>query len=111
VILKLARKKRPNKPDGAAHLGLTDPIWETVQTCWETRPSDRLTVAQVLEVWEKEINGGDQPVGEPSERRASRQSPFLFRLPPLPQLIGLALDRGTPWWKFVCGGSEKQYAE
>ncbi|KAF9651621.1 kinase-like protein, partial [Thelephora ganbajun] len=41
VILKLSQQKRPNKPEGAVQLGLTNPIWETVETCWKTRPSDR----------------------------------------------------------------------
>ena len=57
MILKLSQQKRPKKPEGAVHLGLTDPIWETVEACWKTRPSDRLTATQVLEIWEKEING------------------------------------------------------
>jgi len=61
VVFKLVQHKRPKKPEGAVQLGLTNPIWETVETCWKTRPSDRLTVAQVLEVWEKEINGVGLP--------------------------------------------------
>ena len=47
---------------GAIQLGLTDPIWETVEACWKTQPSACLTVTQVLEVWEKEINSGNIPV-------------------------------------------------
>ena len=62
VILKLSQGKHPKKPEGAIQLGLTDPIWETVEACWKTQPSTRLTVTQVLEVWEKEISGGNIPV-------------------------------------------------
>ncbi|KAF9646472.1 hypothetical protein BDM02DRAFT_3262266 [Thelephora ganbajun] len=64
--------ERPKKPEGAVQPGLTNPIWETVETCWETRPSDRLTAAQVLDTWEKGINGGGLPVTvEQGERRRS----------------------------------------
>ena len=73
MILKLSQQKRPKKPEGAVQLGLTNPIWETVETCWKTRPSDRLTVTQVLERWEKEINKDPgPPVAEQSERGLSR---------------------------------------
>jgi hypothetical protein len=73
VIIKLSQQKRPKKPEGAVQLGLTNPIWETVEICWKTRPADRLTVAQVLERWEREINGAGPPaVAGQSERRRSR---------------------------------------
>jgi len=66
VIIKLSQRKRPTKSEEAVRLGLTGPLGETVEACWKTRPSDRLTVTQVLETWEKEINGigvsaGKQP--------------------------------------------------
>ena len=67
MILKLAQHKRPKKPEGAIHLGLTDPLWETVEACWKTRPLDRLTVTQVLESWEKEINDTGLPAVERGE--------------------------------------------
>jgi len=70
--VKLAQKKRPKRPEGAIQLGLTNKIWKTVETCWETRPSDRLTVIQVLEIWEKEIHGGALPVeAEQGEQKRS----------------------------------------
>ena len=37
-----------------------------------TRPSDRLTVAEVLERWEREINGVGLPLEEQAEWRHSR---------------------------------------
>ena len=70
MILKLVLGKRPKKPDGAVRLGLTNPIWETVEACWRTRPSDRLTATQVLEIWEKEINGVGFPVTEQDTQNA-----------------------------------------
>ena len=73
MVLKLSQQKRPKKPEGAVQLGLTSPIWATVETCWKTRPSDRLTVAQVLEIWEKEINGVGLPApAEQGERERPR---------------------------------------
>lgn len=96
MILKLSQQKRPKKPERAVQLGLTNPIWETVETCWKTRPSDRLTVTQVLEIWEKDINGAGPPAPvEQGERRRSRAIGggsggrktgtffFHFRPPPL----------------------------
>ena len=120
VILKLAQQKRPKKPEGAVQLGLTSPIWETVEMCWKTRASDRPTVAKVLEIWEKEINGeGASAPREQGERGCSRTlsvssastksaSSHSLRLPwPLNSTLG----KSTPWWKFICGGSDEQYAQ
>lgn len=76
MILKLAQQKRPKKPEGAVQLGLTNPIWETVEVCWKSQPLDRLTAAKTLEIWENEINGGDSPktkTEEQGERRRSRR--------------------------------------
>ena len=74
VILKLAQQKCPKKPEGAVQLGLTNPIWETVEICWKTQPSDRLTAARVLEIWEKEVNDGGTPKEvEETERKHSRR--------------------------------------
>ena len=70
MILKLVQKKRPKKPDGAVQLGLTNPIWETVEACWKARPSERLTTVQVLEAWEKEINVVEFPVMEQGTQNA-----------------------------------------
>ena len=57
---------------GAIQLGLTNPIWNTVETCWKTQPHDRLTVIQVLGIWEKEIHGGGLPVeAEQGEQKFS----------------------------------------
>lgn len=67
VIFKLARGERPKKPKEAVQLGLTDPIWATVEMCWKVQPSDRLTAAQVLKIWENEINGEGIP--EAAEQR------------------------------------------
>ena len=78
MILKLAQQRRPKKPDEAVHLGLTDPLWETVKACWKTRPSDRLTVTQVLEAWEKEINGIGLSVGEQGEPLSTDKKGTLF---------------------------------
>lgn len=77
MIIKLSQQMRPKKPEGAIQLGLTNPIWETVETCWKTRPSDRLTVTQVLESWEREINGTGLPAAEQGERRRSRTTSVL----------------------------------
>lgn len=73
VILKLSQQKRPKKPEGAVQLGLTSPIWETVEMCWKTRPSDRLNVTQVLNIWEKEIDGMGPPAA--TEQQDEEQRP------------------------------------
>lgn len=101
---------------------MTNPIWETVETCWKTRPSDRLTVVQLLEVWEREINGIGLPAAaEQGERKrswtisGSGGTKTSVSLPPTLgplELIGSVLGgNNTPWWKVVCGGSEQQYAQ
>lgn len=102
MILKLSQQKRPKKPEGAVQLGLTNPIWETVETCWKTRPSDRLRVNQVLEIWEKEINGA------PAEQTLNgsggdKKSAFFLHLS-LPQINGFGSRWKNPlveihvWW-------------
>jgi len=96
VILKLAQQKRPKKPEGAVQLGLTNPIWETVETCWKTRPSDRRTAAQVLEIWEKEINPAN---AEDGERKRSRT------------LSAFSAGKNSSWLRFVCGGFKAQYVQ
>jgi len=100
VILKLAQQKRPKKPEGAVQLGLTNPIWESVETCWKSVPSDRLTAARVLEIWENEINGDTPKTGVEHVGATGRAG------------SGNTVDKTTPWWKriFVCGGSDEQYA-
>lgn len=73
MILKLSQQKRPKKPEGAVQLGLTKPIWESVEMCWKTRPRDRLNVTQVLKIWEKEINGAGPPAA--TEEQNGEQPP------------------------------------
>jgi len=78
VILKLAQHKCPKKPEEAVRLGLTDSILETVEACWKTRPLDRLTVTQVLESWEKEINGTGPPAVEQGKPLGAGKRGGLF---------------------------------
>lgn len=72
MILKLSQQKRPKKPEGAVQLGLTKPIWESVEMCWKTRPADRLNVTQVLKIWEKEINGAAAPAATEEQNDEQR---------------------------------------
>jgi hypothetical protein len=119
VIIKLSQNKRPQKPEGAFQLGLTDPIWGTVEMCWKTRPLDRPTATGLLEIWEKEINGGGVPaIREQGGQRLSRilngfsagiKSALSLCLR-LSWLMNSTIGKGTPWSKFVCGGSGEQYA-
>lgn len=99
VILKLAQQKRPKKPEGAVQLGLTNPIWETVEMCWKTRPSERPTSARVLELWEKDVNdGGTEPAEQSGKKHVRKHSTDVK-------------SKSTPWWRLVCGGSDKQYVQ
>lgn len=41
--------------------------------CWKTRPSDRLNVTQVLNIWEKEIDGAGPPAA--TEQQDEEQRP------------------------------------
>ena len=40
--------ERPEKPENAIHLGLTEAIWETVEKCWVEDRSARPGVEDIL---------------------------------------------------------------
>ena len=48
-ILPVLRGKRPEKPLGAESLGISDVLWELVQSCWSPKSSSRPTARELLE--------------------------------------------------------------
>ena len=49
VMQKVLEGGRPRRPKGAEGVWFTDELWETLQRCWLSRPTDRPTVEGVLE--------------------------------------------------------------
>ena len=51
VMFGVMRGKRPTRPSHelSSNRGLSDEMWDVVETCWTQDPTQRLTAAQVVE--------------------------------------------------------------
>lgn len=45
------KKNRPEKPENAAEVGLTDGIWELLQRCLKEEPNERPTMEDIVKEW------------------------------------------------------------
>ena len=48
AILKVLDGERPERPQGAEGVQLTDNVWQTLEQCWSPKPEFRPTVEAVL---------------------------------------------------------------
>lgn len=61
VLIQIAARKRPIKPQAAEQLGLTVEIWKFVEKCWTSNPSKQPTVDEVVGTWEGFVIGSVEP--------------------------------------------------
>lgn len=40
--------RRPERPHDAKQHGLTDDLWQLMENCWKTKPSERLSIREVV---------------------------------------------------------------
>ena len=51
--LWILRGVRPGLPEDGQAVGLTDEIWELLETCWQENPKKRPTMEEIVRRWEK----------------------------------------------------------
>lgn len=49
IVLAMVTGERPRKPHDAKSLGLSDLLWELVESCWSQESSDRPTAQQLFD--------------------------------------------------------------
>lgn len=49
AALKVGEGFRPERPENAVAIGISDPLWQIVEDCWETECMKRSTIHVVLE--------------------------------------------------------------
>ena len=60
VVLRISRGGRPEMPENARAVGLTDEMWNLLESCWQQNPKKRPTIEEVVRMWEKFVeNNGD----------------------------------------------------
>ena len=59
VVLHIWRGGRPEKPDTAHAVGLTDEMWEFIKNCWQQDPNRRPTVVEVVRRWQEFVANDD----------------------------------------------------
>lgn len=69
VVRRIYSGDRPVYPQNALEVGLTTPIWEFLQRCWDTNPMKRPTIDEVVERWKGflENNNERDPTPPPAE--------------------------------------------
>ena len=53
VVLRISRGYRPEKPENAQAVGLTDEIWKFTESCWHQNPKKRPNMEEVVRRWQK----------------------------------------------------------
>ena len=62
VIHKVLSGVRPDRPEGAEALGLSDHVWETVESCWQAEWDKRPVATVVLKEIETAVSSWVPPV-------------------------------------------------
>ena len=53
---------RPEMPQGAEQIGLTDEIWEFLERCWHQNPKKRPTMGEVARRWQRFVDSENDGV-------------------------------------------------
>ena len=64
----IIRGVRPTRPRGAQGVGLTDDMWELLETCWRRDPVERPTMQAVVTAWDRLVGDAKMLDGEPQPR-------------------------------------------
>ena len=59
VVLRISRGGRPEMPENAQAVGLTDEIWKVLESCWQQNPKKRPMMDEVVGRWRKFIEHDD----------------------------------------------------
>ena len=59
VALCISRGGRPEMPDNAQAVGLTDEIWNLIESCWQQNPEKRPTMEEVTRRSRKPVENDD----------------------------------------------------
>jgi hypothetical protein len=54
--MRVIEGKRPERPEVAGELGLTDSVWNLVEMCWKQEHEKRPTISYVLRTLRKAAN-------------------------------------------------------
>ena len=53
VVLRISQGGRPEMPENAQAVGLTDEMWKILDSCWQQNPKKRPTMEEVVRRWQK----------------------------------------------------------
>ena len=53
VVLRISRGGRPEMPENAQAVGLTDEIWNILESCWQQNPKKRPMMDEVVGRWQR----------------------------------------------------------
>ena len=59
VVLRISQGGRPEMPENAQAVGLTDEMWKILDSCWQQTPKKRPTMEEVVRRWEKFVEYDD----------------------------------------------------
>jgi len=97
VVLRISRGGRPEMPENAQAVGLTDEIWKLLESCWQQNPKKRPTMEEVVRRWERFVgsngNNSDLTKGPlPAAGLTPRQRAMTEAVQP-PSRIGTSRSR------------------
>ena len=67
VVLRISQGGRPEMPENAQAVGLTNDMWRVLEDCWQQNPKKRPTMEEVAKRWQKFVeydNNGNNLVTE-----------------------------------------------
>ena len=64
VVMLISRGGRPEMPEDAREVGLTNDMWALLENCWQEDPYRRPSIEEVVRRWREfvEDGGGDDAV-------------------------------------------------
>jgi len=79
VVLRISRGGRPEMPEDAHAIGLTNEMWKLLESCWQQNPKKRPVMEEVVRRWQKFVANSDDTgcVIITLATRTSSSVPFL----------------------------------
>ena len=59
VVLRISQGGRPEMPQNAQEVGLTDEMWRLFESCWRQNPKKRPTMPKVVRKWQRFVGNDD----------------------------------------------------
>ena len=79
ILLKVLDGERPEKPEGEAGRLFTDNIWEVMELCWKSKPSERAKARDVLLCLEEDSPDVDEDDGQSDTASIDSQYVLWFQ--------------------------------